>query len=97
MDDLISRKAVIDAVSLFFDKAYIEDADIHKNDMLYELNLVPTAERKGKWKEVQVVIGRGDFTTKEYKCEICGYRQYHHENFCGRCGARMEESDEYPD
>lgn len=44
MDDLINRQAAIDAISLFFDKAYIEDADVHKNDMLYELILVPSTQ-----------------------------------------------------
>lgn len=57
----------------------------------YERGKAEAHPKKGKWKEVQVVIGRdGDFITKEYECEICGYQQYHHENFCGRCGARME-------
>lgn len=58
----------------------------------YERGKAEAQPKNGKWKEVQVVIGRdGDFTTKEYECEICGYRQLLHENFCGRCGARMEE------
>ena len=52
----------------------------------------PAAEKKGKWKEVQVPFGR-DLTTKEYECEICGYQQLYHENFCGRCGARMEKEE----
>lgn len=92
MDDLINRQAAID----------ILEEQIHINGysnvgMVSAINKsigcimrLPAAEKKGKWKEVQVPFGR-DFTTKEYECEICGYRQLYHENFCGRCGAKMEE------
>ena len=56
---------------------------------------LPIEPKKGRWKEVQVIIGRdGCFPTKEYECELCGYRQLRHENFCGRCGARMEKESE---
>lgn len=91
MDDLISRQAAIDTISLFFDKAYIEDADVHKNDALYELNLVPSAEKRGEW--IPVTNGRGG-----HECNQC--HEYapslqtgeeHLTNYCPHCGARMEK------
>lgn len=65
MSDLIGRQAAIEAVSQFFDKAYIEDADIHKNDALYELSLVPSAQPE--------IIACGD--CKYWICHDrrCGY------------------------
>ena len=91
MDDLISRQAAIDAISLLFDKAYIEDADVHKNDALYELNLVPTAEKRGKWL-------CSDDMYETAICSCCGWNSEEAwENirkwfkYCPNCGARMEE------
>lgn len=107
MDDLISRQAAIDAISLFFDKAYIEDADVHKNDALYELNLVPSADlseysdklwktayERGK-EEAHPRKGKwvlmSDCTGKYYACSWCGHEGYSGMNYCPNCGARMEE------
>ena len=43
MSDLIRREDVINAVEMFFKDAYIEDADVHCTDMVYEINHVPAA------------------------------------------------------
>lgn len=43
MSDLIKREDAINAVEMFFKDAYIEDADVHCNDMVYEINHIPVA------------------------------------------------------
>lgn len=91
MDDLISRQAAINTVLIIRQRCDTNDIDEYRDILVECFEVLPAVEpRKGKWKEVQVVIGRdGCFTTKEYECETCGYQQLRHENFCGRCGADM--------
>ena len=43
MSDLIKREDAINAVEMFFKDAYIEDADVHCTDMVYEINHIPAA------------------------------------------------------
>ena len=43
MSELIRREDAINAVEMFFKDAYIEDADVHCTDMVYEINHIPTA------------------------------------------------------
>ena len=43
MSELIKREDAINAVEMFFKDAYIEDADVHCTDMVYEINHIPTA------------------------------------------------------
>lgn len=43
MSELIKREDAINAVEMFFKDAYIEDADVHCADMVYEINHIPTA------------------------------------------------------
>lgn len=50
MSDLIKREDAINAVEMFFKDAYIEDADVHCADMVYEINHIPTAS---PWRRVE--------------------------------------------
>lgn len=50
MSDLIKREDAINAVEMFFKDAYIEDADVHCTDMVYEINHIPAAAR---WHRVE--------------------------------------------
>lgn len=43
MSELIRREDAINAVEMFFKDAYIEDADVHCTDMVYEINHIPAA------------------------------------------------------
>lgn len=43
MSELIRREDAINAVEMFFKDAYIEDADVHCADMVYEINHIPAA------------------------------------------------------
>lgn len=45
MSELIRREDAINAVEMFFEDAYIEDADVHCTDMVYEINHIPAAPR----------------------------------------------------
>lgn len=75
MNDLISRQAAINTVLIIRQRCDTNDIDDYRDTLVECFKVLPPGERKGKWKEVQVVIGRdGCFTTKEYECETCGYR-----------------------
>ena len=41
MSELIKREDVINAVEMFFEDAYIEDAEVH--DLVYKINHIPAA------------------------------------------------------
>ena len=41
MSELIRREDAINAVEMFFEDAYIEDAEVH--DLVYKINHIPTA------------------------------------------------------
>lgn len=51
MSELIKREDAINAVELFFKDSYIEDADVHCADMVYEIDHIPTAS---PWHRVEV-------------------------------------------
>lgn len=51
MSELIKREDAINAVEMFFKDAYIEDADVHCTDMVYEINHIPAAPR---WRRCEV-------------------------------------------
>lgn len=50
MSELIRREDAINAVEMFFKDAYIEDADVHCTDMVYEIDHIPTAS---PWRRVE--------------------------------------------
>ena len=86
MNDLISRKAAIDAVDAIGHIATMPDGDkcIRRSAVKYTLSMLPTAqpERKvGKW-------------TEDNACEFCGFkpwyeRDIHTLSYCPNCGADM--------
>ena len=103
MNDLISRRAAIDAIdglpncpngySDTYDKACIIG-------VLEELPSAQPEREKGKW-----IYGEDEYGIDGYRCDKCGFFvpwDYAHTfinyiedyNFCPNCGARMEEDDE---
>lgn len=92
MDDLISRRAAIDAVRQFYDE--FSDNEKSIEEIIAEL---PTAQRKtGKWIATHE---RGLFSHPDsitYVCSECGNKIYtiygvpKTTKFCWECGAKME-------
>ena len=80
MSELIKREDAINAVEMFFKDSYIEDADVHCTDMVYEINHIPTAS---PWHRVEEPpqSGRECFTAyrsilrsePEWLYDICYY------------------------
>lgn len=81
MSDLIKREDAINAVEMFFKDAYIEDADVHCTDMVYEINHIPAVS---PWHRVEeppnfsgkVLVWRdvlGDFGDREYTFDTAYY------------------------
>lgn len=87
MDDLISRKAAIEAINALHElpNAWLDYAV----DVVMALPSAQPQRKKGKWLSVS------DETQTWYHCSECHYQQYDKTNFCPSCGARMDgESDE---
>ncbi len=89
-DDLISRRAAIDAVVKYatwlWERFHETCNVVGVSDALRE---VPTAQpeyrQKGKWIIVTDRQGR------HAECPYCGEWKYHSkQKFCGECGAEME-------
>ena len=91
MDDLISRQAAIDAMSVIIDSICEQEAI----DALYAL---PSAEaepvKHGRW--IPVTNGRGGF-----ECSIChSYAPSYQDGvewlslYCPNCGAKMDLKEE---
>ena len=94
MDELISKKAVIEAIEKAranvghnlersIGKSIIEILD----DVGRDIGRLPSAEpKRGKW--VLVCDNNG----MHFICDKCGaWRYYQEQNFCGECGADMRE------
>lgn len=83
MDDLISRKAAIDAINDW----WITVGDKrHPVDVIKALPSAQPEREKGEW-------------TKDCACEICGFkpwyeRDIHTLSFCPNCGADMREDQD---
>lgn len=103
MDDLISRQAAIDAVSCGCQEFRGIFARCEKN-----LNELPTAEKKGKWKidvdceyAVFDIVGERTWAIKA-TCSECGFAMRFIEgrgafNYCPGCGAKMENKNNESD
>ena len=55
-------------------------------EIMLQLDVIKKAMNKGEWNEIQAGM---------FVCPFCGatpHKQY--KNFCPKCGARMERSDE---
>ena len=84
MADLISRQAAIDKFEPWLKvKGYSEGELNMLKAVLYEITIMPSAERHGTWlpylKEGLTV-----------KCSECGSRYYGPWKHCPNCGARMD-------
>ena len=64
MSDLIKREDAVNAVEMFFEDAFIEDAEVH--DLVYKINHIPAASQ---WHRVE------DGLPKESNCYIVYLRQ----------------------
>lgn len=57
MIDLIKREDAVNAVEMFFKDAYIEDADVHCTDMVYEINHITSASTWHRLEEELPPVG----------------------------------------
>lgn len=102
MDDLISRKAAINALrqevilcklsleSPFLNNREKKDLQIRKAqaiDDIVAIEGLPSVERRGRWTTERTMEHDG-----EWYCSVCGYEPivYEATNYCPNCGARME-------
>lgn len=111
MDDLISRAAAIDALEEQLD--YLHKLNKDENPTAesnwYGVNWarntiadLPSADRRGQWKEVGTFTDDKGITTHVLNCLECGalHRvrklwtgEYVNANFCPNCGADMRRGD----
>ena len=108
MDELISKRAVIEAIEKAranvghnlersIGKSIIEILD----DVGRDVNRLPSAEpKRGKWIDKgwtgdwqYLTDGRGN-CWKNIVCSECGESVRHESKFCPNCGAEMEVSDD---
>ena len=68
MRDAVYMQDVIDAVTRFFDKSNMEDAEVHKQDMLYELSFVPSVNQLKRCADCQ-----------EFDCNGCEWKDMENE------------------
>lgn len=93
MDDLISRKAAIDALGeepLVWnedDAGEVAERNQWKLDVA-AIKALPSAERHGKW----LMIDKGHHFY-DWECSICGGSGRADHLFCPNCGASMDEED----
>ena len=92
MDDLISRQAAIaTAISgRVRTLPTTEDGEnwIRVNEVRDSLLSLPSAERRGRWEDVEHAPNGLVYAT----CSVCGKRQtIESVNYCGNCGAKMVE------
>lgn len=96
MNDLISRKAAIDAISSMFAPTPVQKDMVE--DCLEIIENLPSAEPKtGKWvseKRRYKSEDGNDYTYFISHCSECGVRRrigWQGVNFCPNCGAKMDE------
>ena len=92
MDDLISRQAAINALDGEFNITGRENAETIRdyiNSVNKKLRELPSAERRGRWKELY---------KNNYKCSACGSWWTLEGapiesgfDYCPTCGAKMDE------
>ena len=82
MDDLISRQAVIDAVTKYCIKNDLRE-------LLADIECLPTAEKKGEW----IPFVDGNYIV--WECSECHVESDAWTDYCPICGSRnIEEMDE---
>lgn len=101
--DAIRREVIAYKVSLespFLNNREKEDLRIRKSQALEDMvaiETLPSAERRGRWVRGDEMA---DYPRVPYKpwetyCSCCGeIMEQSHYNFCGNCGAKMEEECE---
>lgn len=89
-EDLISRQALMKEFSDFVRRSNNSDFAPTPtwNDAVSLVGSIPSAERRGRWKQV------GDNT---YRCSVCGELSCCCSPYCGECGAKMDEASELQD
>lgn len=96
MSDLIDRQAAIEAFEKFIHEIGIEDAPYNYGEIaLCEAN-VPSAEKVGKWIEVENKWGGLEIRCSECGAQVPrdGWGNAMQCNYCPNCGARMEGEDD---
>ena len=94
MDDLISRRAALDAINSWrgrFSEEYNEAIDDCENS-IKKLPTAQTEPHEGHW------IRRDCCLDVECKCSVCGYKDFvephdtywFKRNYCPNCGAKMK-------
>ena len=97
MNDLISRRAAIDAVHEEFDGCLVwdESGETTADEVERVLSYLPSVEpeqKHGKW---IVIMNEPNITFDECKCSECGVIEYFNKgwkkfSFCPNCGAIMD-------
>lgn len=95
-DDTISRQAAIDVIASMEAVGHFPYATIGRLDALLALNRLPSAERRGRWLKGDEMA---DYPRVPYKpwetyCSCCReIKEQSNDNFCGNCGAKMDEDE----
>lgn len=90
MDDTISRKAALDAISCDITVTGRQNAELVAATIgafADRIKALPSAQKKGKW------IDMGDDYVLRWKCSECENRYHHIFNYCPECGAYMRTED----
>ena len=85
--DLIDRKATIDALETDWNGMVVDVFDFIRNLPSVETEPV----RHGRWETDGMPMDDGEYLMT--RCTVCGtaYEYGHNENYCGYCGAKMDE------
>lgn len=101
MSDLISRQAALDALKVAYWDNDIQSAkddpcivDAMTDWAIRQIKALPSAERRGRWLKGDEMADypRIPYKAWETYCSCCGeIKEQINDNFCGNCGARMDE------
>ena len=93
MTDYIKRKVALDIIAINYSISANDCCRIMCGAMFKLIEREPSADvapvRHGKWEQQYPNSGL-------LKCSVCGYEYCDYiecKNFCGNCGAKMEEND----
>ena len=90
MSDLISRQAAIDEANAWLLDCFKAQKQDRSCGLIRRLEDLPSADRKGHW------IKHGEPPWYVIECSECGAKwqmsgSWDANNFCGNCGAKMDE------